>query len=247
MSSLPGNRASLRPGLQQTAHEAFTVSLCGLRQRSGATAAQCRARDDLGLSTHFVAAGRFQLPASAELLGLRRRGDRALWTLGRRMDDAGAAVALSALGHLGDRQCSADAAGRRAMVLAMAVRTLARCQCPLKTALLQRFQAKGVASCREPELCNRIGSVSSMEDVNDALEKSSSGSRSPTDRFIGGACHRHRHCRDRPLLQSKSEAASHPCLHRAQPKRALVKRFVSCVRSRCELSIGCPSDPDRGN
>src|SRR3984893_12007127 len=36
------------------------------------------------------------------------------------------------MGHLGTRQCSSDKARGRALVLAMAVRTLARRQCPLK-------------------------------------------------------------------------------------------------------------------
>src|SRR5947209_20520340 len=40
-----------------------------------------RARE--GLSVHIVAAGRFPLPASADLLGIRRRGTRSLRALGR--------------------------------------------------------------------------------------------------------------------------------------------------------------------
>jgi len=107
------------------------MALRGLRKRGGAAAPQCWTRDDLGLPAHPIAAGWLQLPASAELLGLWRRGDRALWTLGRRLDDAGAAVALSALGHLGNRQCSLNKAARRAMVFALAVWTLARRQWPL--------------------------------------------------------------------------------------------------------------------
>ena len=77
---------------------------------AAAAAAQCRPRADLDLPAHAVAAGRLQLPPSADLLGLWRRGDRALRAVGRRMDDAGAAVALPALGHLGDRQRAADSA-----------------------------------------------------------------------------------------------------------------------------------------
>lgn len=128
-----GNRPNPRTGFQQKAHEAFIVPLLpGLRQRRGAAAAQCGTRGDLDLPTYFIAAGRLQLPSFADLLGLWRRGDRALRTVGRRMDDAGAAVALSALGHLGNRQCSADKPPGRAMVSAMAVRTLARRQRPLK-------------------------------------------------------------------------------------------------------------------
>src|SRR5580692_4545483 len=120
MGSVHGNRASPRTGFQQNAQEAFIVPvLFGLRPRSGAAAAQCRAHHDLGLSAYPFTAGRLQLPPPADLLGLWRRGDRALRTVGRRMDDAGAAVALSALGHLRDRQCSVDKARWRAMVSAL--------------------------------------------------------------------------------------------------------------------------------
>ena len=81
--------------------------MSGLRGRGPAAAAQRRTRADLDLSPHAVAAGRLQLPASADLLGLWRRGDRTLRTVGRRMDDAGAAVALPALGHVRHRQRAA--------------------------------------------------------------------------------------------------------------------------------------------
>ena len=223
---MPGNPANPRTRLQHIAHEAFIVpALRGLHQRGGAAAAQCGACDDLGLPAHSFAAGRFQLPPSADLLGLWRRGDRTLRAVGRRMDDPGAAVALSALGHLGNRQCSADKACARAMVFAMAVWTLARRQRPLKPALLQRLHANALRPRREPRLCSRIDPESSREDVNDALENPSKGSRSATDRSIGGAGNRHRHRRDRPLLQSKSGAARHRRHHRAKPDRPLVTCF----------------------
>ena len=45
-------------------------------------AAQCRTRTDLALPPYAVATGRLQLPASADLLGLWRRGDRAIWGCG---------------------------------------------------------------------------------------------------------------------------------------------------------------------
>src|ERR1700730_12376337 len=115
--------------------------MSGLRYRGAAPAAQCRACDDLDLPAHAVAAGRLQLPASADLLGLWRRGDRAFRAVGRRMDDAGAAVTLPPLGYLGNRQCAADKTAGRAMVSAVAVRPMARRQRALK-ALLRRFQTK---------------------------------------------------------------------------------------------------------
>ena len=114
---------------QHAAHEAFTaIALPRLRRRAAAPAAQCGARDDLDLPAHAVTAGRLQLPPSADLFGLWRRGDRALRAMGRRLDDAGADAALPALGHLGNRQRAADKAAGRAMVSAVAVRTLARRQ-----------------------------------------------------------------------------------------------------------------------
>src|SRR6476660_9963103 len=100
----------------------------GLCHNSPSPAAQCRTRTDLDLPPHAVAAGWLQLPAPADLLGLWRRGDRAIWIVGRRLDDAGAAVALPALGHVGHRQCTADRAARCTLVSALALRPLARRQ-----------------------------------------------------------------------------------------------------------------------
>src|SRR5664279_3158567 len=99
-----------------------------LRRRGATPAAQCGPRHDLDLPAHAVTSGRLQLPPSADLFGLWRRSDRAFRAVGRRMDDAGAAVALPALGHLRDRQRAADAAAGGAMVSAVAVRTMAGCQ-----------------------------------------------------------------------------------------------------------------------
>src|SRR5262245_23550136 len=48
--------------------------------------------------------------------------------MGRRMDDAGAAVALPSLGDVGHRQYSGNNATRRALVPALALRPLARRQ-----------------------------------------------------------------------------------------------------------------------
>src|SRR3984893_7716522 len=116
--------------MQHTAHEALIVPLARprLHRPDSAPSAQCRPRADLDLPAHAVAAGRLQLPALADLLGLWRRGHRAVRAVGGRMDDAGAAVALPAFRHLGDRQRADGKAAGRAMVPAVALRTLARRQ-----------------------------------------------------------------------------------------------------------------------
>src|SRR5580704_1730948 len=124
------NLADDDPITSIAAYEVFALSR--LRRRGATPAAQRRTRVDLDLSPHAVAAGRLQLPTSANLLSLRRRGDRAFRIMGRRVDDTGATVALPALGHFRDRQCAADNAAGRAMVSAVAVRTLARRQRPLR-------------------------------------------------------------------------------------------------------------------
>ena len=116
-----------------------------LRRRGATPAAQCGPRHDLDLPAHAVTAGRLQLPSSADLFGLWRRSDRAFRPLGRRMDDAGAAIALPALGYLWNRQRAADKTPGRAMVYAVAVRTLARGQRAVKHKL-----------SREPEKASRL-------------------------------------------------------------------------------------------
>ena len=117
-------------------------ALCRLRQRGAAAAAQCRARRELALPGHAVAAGRLQLPPFADLFGLRRRGDRAFRPVGRRVDDTGAAIALPALGHPWNRQCAADTTAGRTMVSAVAVREVARRQ---RTAVLAQCR-RGIAA-----------------------------------------------------------------------------------------------------
>ena len=111
-------------------HGAYEIlALCGLRRHGFANSAQCGTRDDLALPAHAVAAGRLQLPSPADLLGLWRRGDRALWAVGRRMDDPGAAAALPALGYFRNRQRAGETAGVGPLVLAVAIRALARRHC----------------------------------------------------------------------------------------------------------------------
>src|ERR1700742_2055507 len=123
--SMLGNCATPRTSLQHAAHETFIVAfliMSRLRGGGAAPAAQRRARHDLDLPAHAVAAGRLQLPPPADLFGLCRRGDRAFRIVGRWLDDAGAAVTLPALGHPGNRQRAGIEAAGRAMVSAVAVR-----------------------------------------------------------------------------------------------------------------------------
>ena len=68
--------------LQHLAHEPFIApiiaaffAMSGLRERRAADAAERGTRADLDLPAHAVAAGRLQLPASADMLGLWRRSD----------------------------------------------------------------------------------------------------------------------------------------------------------------------------
>jgi len=129
-SSVPGNRANTGSANGHSAYEIFALS--GLQRCNSAAPAQCRARDDLALPAHAVAAGRLQLPPSADLFRVRRRGDRTFRAVGRRMDDLGATVALPALGYFRNRQRAADETDGRAMVSAVAVRTMARGQRALK-------------------------------------------------------------------------------------------------------------------
>lgn len=131
---MPGNRAKRRTSSHQSAHETFIASFIivfRLRRHGAARAPQRRACDDLDLPAHIVAAGRLQLPPSSNLFGLWRRSARTFRAVGWRLDDAGAAAALSALGHLRNRQRATDRSAGRAMVPALAVRAMARRQCAM--------------------------------------------------------------------------------------------------------------------
>ena len=131
------------------------ITLHRLCHDGPASAPQRGARADLDLPAHAVAAGRLQLSASADLLGLWGRGDRALWTMGWRMDDTGATLALPALGHVGHRQCAAGNARRRALVSAVALRPLAWRQRAL--ILLRRFRAN--VHCWRAGNCGRTAAL----------------------------------------------------------------------------------------
>src|SRR6478672_6322992 len=129
ISSLARNSRKTTYMAQHGAHRSVTAKVMhGLCQHGAPSAAQCGARADLDLPAYAVAPGRLQLPASADMLGVWRRSDRAFRPVGRRMDDAGADPALPALGHIRHRQCSTDQAAGRAVVSAVALWTLARRQ-----------------------------------------------------------------------------------------------------------------------
>src|SRR5712691_9819787 len=139
--------------MQQAAHEAFIVR-SRLYRRNATPAAQCRAGVDLDLPPYPVAAGRLQLPTLADLLGLCRRGDRALWAVGRRMDDPGAIAALPAMGHFGDRQRAPHETAGRAMVSAVAIRPMARRQRSLNSWCAP--PSTEMRACRERQRHRRI-------------------------------------------------------------------------------------------
>src|ERR1043165_573686 len=94
------------------------------RRESAARSPPRRPRACKDLSLHPVAAGRLPLPTSADLLRVRRRGARPLWAMGRFMDDSRPPPSLPSLGHIGDRPCARDGPGGRALVRALALRSL---------------------------------------------------------------------------------------------------------------------------
>src|SRR6185295_20347910 len=98
------------------------------RHATGAGSKPLRPRSRQILPRHPLAADRVPLPVSAHLLGLRRSGFGASRPLGRRLDDSGAAAALSSLGQFWIGLCPARPATRRLLVSALALRTLARDQ-----------------------------------------------------------------------------------------------------------------------
>ena len=73
------------------------------------------------------------------------------------------------------------------------------------------------AACRQ-----RMSHFLHREDINDALEISSERPRSPADRSVGRARHRHRSGRGGSLHDRTSKAATDEFLRRAEPIRALV-------------------------
>src|SRR5712691_6912737 len=130
----PSTKSRARPN-RRPGRDASRLATGGLRARlvwrdGPAGAAQFRPRADQALSLHPVAAHRIALPASADLLGICRRGDRAAWPVGGRLDGARAHPALPPVGNRGARFRSAPTAGWGALVSAVALRSLAGHQRP---------------------------------------------------------------------------------------------------------------------
>src|SRR4029450_3242935 len=76
ISSLSGNSRKTTYMAQHGAHRSVTAkTMHGLCQHGAPSAAKCGASADLDLPAYAVATGRLQLPASADLLGVWRRGD----------------------------------------------------------------------------------------------------------------------------------------------------------------------------
>src|SRR6185437_11715294 len=95
------------------------------RALSSDFAAAFRTRAGDALSFHSVAANRAALPALADLFGIRRRSDRPVRSVGRRLDDARAHPALPFVRHVGARLRAARPARARTLVSPLALRPLA--------------------------------------------------------------------------------------------------------------------------
>src|SRR5512144_1241490 len=85
LSSLLGNTRKTTYMVQHGTRRSFIVTsktMHRLCQHGPSSAAQRRTRADLDLPAHAVAAGRLQLPASSDMLGVWRRSDRTLRPVG---------------------------------------------------------------------------------------------------------------------------------------------------------------------
>lgn len=80
------------------------------------------------LSIDVVQPARPPMPLLADLLGIRRRGDRPAWPVGRVMDEHGARLPLPPLGRIGLRSAPRDASDARFVAAAVALRPLATSQ-----------------------------------------------------------------------------------------------------------------------
>src|SRR5471032_205294 len=94
--------------------------------RLRAPAAAFRARPGGALSLYAGVADRSALPASAVLFRICRRGDRPFRSVGGRLDGTRAHPALPAVGDARARFRAGRCVGRRPLVGAVALRTLAR-------------------------------------------------------------------------------------------------------------------------
>src|SRR6478752_1366062 len=109
-------------------HDSRNAGKQGFFSRSWWSAAPGRAGFGHGLSLYAVAPHRAALPAPAELLGIRRRGDRPLRALGRWMDGSRPHPALPPLGNSGTGFRARCPARRIALVHALALWALERPQ-----------------------------------------------------------------------------------------------------------------------
>src|SRR4030081_774973 len=98
------------------------------RQATRGSSKSLRPGAGQALPRHPLAADRVPLPVSSHLLRLRRSGAAAARPVGWRMDDHGAAAALSPLGQFGIGFCPDCPTAGCALVSAVALRTLARNQ-----------------------------------------------------------------------------------------------------------------------
>src|SRR5258707_15876676 len=115
-----------------------------------------RAGTDQGLPAFCFRADRLSLPASADLLHLRRRGDRTLRPVGGRGDDAGAAFTLSSVWDLRARFRSALAAGSRALVSTFALQPLAPHQRRGRTCAAARLTPRVLLPCQAAHCIARL-------------------------------------------------------------------------------------------
>ena len=89
-------------------------------------------RLDPHLSLHTLADARLALPASADMLAIWRRGDRAFRFVGGRMDDTRAFDALPSARHVGFGFRAARISRKFALVFSVALRAVARRERPSK-------------------------------------------------------------------------------------------------------------------
>src|ERR1700727_226524 len=113
------------------------------------------------------------------------------------MDDAGPAIALSAVRHLRDRQRAGDETRWGALVSAVAVRTLARRQCGVTLRCVASFEMVQLRG--NLKLPHGLARCLLHGDIIDAPEIPTERPRPPADRFVGSCRDPARHYCGRPL------------------------------------------------
>src|SRR5262249_49324842 len=99
---------------------------------------------------------RLRVPAPADLLALCGGGDRALRSMGRWLDGAGAFAALSAVRNLGPRFRARTPVPAGALVSALALRTMAGHQCTARRRFLSLAAAPAPSFGGLPSLRRRL-------------------------------------------------------------------------------------------